>query len=184
VEKVALKAMVERATALPWEGVSGDDYKIIAAAYPTTYRHRFPSDDTGSALAEFGNRPSDFGEANRDLVVAAVNALPALLASVEQLRAERDEARAAWKDATEGWDLAVQQSKSARDEWRSAEASLSAATARIRALEHEAGFLCDRLSSLEWMDDGYAEVQRDFFGHVEPSLARLRSLLAEMGEGA
>jgi hypothetical protein len=82
-----LRALLAKATEGPWRAVPADDYEIAAAAYPTSYPHRFPGDDTGSALAVFGNRPADFGEANRNLVVAAVNALPALLDEIEVLRA-------------------------------------------------------------------------------------------------
>jgi len=50
-------------------------------------------------------------------------------------------------------------------------------------VQTEAQFLCDRLDSLEWMDDGYADVQREYFGHVEPSLARLKALLQALSQG-
>lgn len=89
-----LAGLLAKATPGPWRGVPSDDYQIEAYAYPRSYTHSFKSDDTGSALAVFGNRPADFGEANRDLVVAAVNALPHLLSEIERLTAERDAARA------------------------------------------------------------------------------------------
>ena len=88
-----LRELGERATAGPWEAVSCDDYQIVASAYPTSYPHCFPGDDTGSCLAVFGNRPADFGEANRDLAVAAVNFvrndLPALHAKIAELEGEQ-----------------------------------------------------------------------------------------------
>lgn len=89
-----LAGLLAKATALPWRGMPSDDYQIEASAYPRSYTHSFKGDDTGSALAVFGNRPADFGEANRDLAVAAVNALPHLLSEIERLTAERDAARA------------------------------------------------------------------------------------------
>lgn len=91
-DREKLRQLAERATKGPWRGVPSDDYQIEASAYPRSYTHRFKGDDTGSALAVFGNRPADFGEANRDLVVAAVNALPSLLDEIERMEAERDAA--------------------------------------------------------------------------------------------
>jgi len=80
-----LKKLLAEATPGPWVGVPADDYAIEAAAYPPDYPGRFPEDDTGFYLAIFGNHPADYGEANRDLAVAAVNALPALIERVERL---------------------------------------------------------------------------------------------------
>lgn len=74
-----LSALLEKATPGPWRGVPADDYVIEADGYPHKYGGRFQEDDTGFYLAIFGNRPKDFGEANRDIAVAAVNALPALI---------------------------------------------------------------------------------------------------------
>ena len=53
-----------------------------------------------------------------------------------------------------------------------------------------ASFLIDRLNELEWMDDGYVAVQRDYFGHVEPAISRLAAAIrrlkepTEKGDGA
>jgi len=62
--------------------------------------------------------------------------------------------------------------------------SLAAKDAEIAGLRHEAQFLCDRLDSLEWSDglSGYEQVLREYFGHVEPSHARLKALLHENPE--
>jgi hypothetical protein len=45
-------------------------------------------------------------------------------------------------------------------------------------IRKEATFLVERLTELEWMDDGFEETSRDFFGHCWPSIERLRALLA------
>lgn len=86
-----LRGLIAKATPGPWDGLPSDDYVIVADAYPDKYGGIFQSDDTGPYLAVFGNRPNDYGEANRDLVVAAINHLPALLDRLEA--AERDTAR-------------------------------------------------------------------------------------------
>jgi hypothetical protein len=83
-----LRALLVKATALPWRGVPADDYVIEADGYPRTYGGRFKEDSTGSYLAIVGNHPSDYGEANRDLIVAAVNALPKLLYALSTTRRE------------------------------------------------------------------------------------------------
>lgn len=47
----------------------------------------------------------------------------------------------------------------------------------VAVMREAAQFLIDRLSELEWMDDGYADVMRDYFGHVEPAIGQLKSAL-------
>ena len=53
---------------------------------------------------------------------------------------------------------------------------------RQDAIEAEARFLCDRLSEFELHND-HEEMARQFIGHVEPSLARLKILIREQGDG-
>lgn len=48
---------------------------------------------------------------------------------------------------------------------------------KCEAIINEASFLLDRLSDLEWSDVP-DEFYRDWNGHVEPSLSRLRGLVA------
>lgn len=38
-------------------------------------------------------------------------------------------------------------------------------------------FLLDRIDGLEWSDDGYTDLLRDWNGHVDPALARFRAAL-------
>lgn len=47
---------------------------------------------------------------------------------------------------------------------------------RLEAIEAEAKFLCDRLSAFELTND-HEEMARQFMGHVEPSLERLKVIL-------
>lgn len=49
----------------------------------------------------------------------------------------------------------------------------------VDAITQSAQFLIDRLSELEWHDDGYRDVQRDYFGHVEPAIYRLRQAMID-----
>ncbi len=51
-------------------------------------------------------------------------------------------------------------------------------TSRADAIEQEALFLCCRLDEFELSND-HEEMARDYMGHVEPSLERLKSLLKE-----
>lgn len=53
----------------------------------------------------------------------------------------------------------------------------------LAALLCEAQFLLDRIDSLDWSVD-LEEFFRDWNGHVEPPLCRLRALLPQTGEGA
>lgn len=43
-----------------------------------------------------------------------------------------------------------------------------------------AQFLCDRLDNLDWQD--FEDTTRDFMGHVDPALSRLKSALASQSE--
>lgn len=95
-----LPGLLAGATSLPWTGVAADDYAIEADGYPRKYGGRFKEDGTGFYLATVGNHPADYGRANRDLIVAAVNALPTLLDRLTLLEAERERLREAlgkWK---------------------------------------------------------------------------------------
>ncbi len=45
-----------------------------------------------------------------------------------------------------------------------------------------AAFLVARLKELEFVDGGYDQLVREYFGHVEPALERLDALLARIEE--
>lgn len=64
---------------------------------------------------------------------------------------------------------------------RCARAALTAANSRAQVIRAEAQFLIDRLDEFA-PDIDTANNERDFYGHVEPSIARLRALLQQEGE--
>jgi hypothetical protein len=42
-------------------------------------------------------------------------------------------------------------------------------------------FLVYRIDDLEWMEDGYEALSRDWSGHVDPALSRFRTALSPVG---
>lgn len=52
--------------------------------------------------------------------------------------------------------------------------------ALLGAILAQGKFLLDRIDQLEWSDDGYPALTRDWLGHVDPALDRFRSTLAKL----
>ncbi len=76
----SLRALSEAATPGPWTMVVGDDYYVESESYPPHPTHSPVVVDGGNWIA-VGNRPDDFGKANAELIVAAVNRLRDEIAS-------------------------------------------------------------------------------------------------------
>lgn len=80
----------EKFTPGPWEICAGDNYSIIGRNYPKAFSHRFLEDDLGPDIAAIGNRTSDFGEANAQLIAAAPELYEALKELVSAISYRRD----------------------------------------------------------------------------------------------